>query len=460
MASTADICVYGGAAGGGKSWALLVEPLRHVERPNFRCVIFRRTSEQIRQSGGLWDKSSDLYPQFGAVGRENNLDWRFPSGATIDFEHLQYDKDKHNWQGAEIDLICFDELTHFLESQFWYLLSRNRSMSGVRPYMRATCNPDPGSFVARLLEWWIDQESGFPIQERSGVVRWFEKINNEIVWRDKPIGSDGEKSITFVPAKLEDNPTLLRIDPGYRANLLAQDRVQRARLHDGNWLVTEQTIIDPAWWKHYTQRGDQLVVSLGGQVFVCEAASLRRFATIDTAGTARDKSAAAKGKHSWSVVCVWDYHHAKNLLFLRHVWRQQVDWNELKARVPDVLQAWGVPRAYLENAHSGPALKQEIRGCQVELIGPTLPGMSDSNQGAKLDRAIASGVLNRIEDGLLFLPDGPFPWLLDYKREWSAWTGLPDEQADQIDCSSYASYVSKKQSQAWGGVVSSGGLRR
>jgi hypothetical protein len=408
-----------------------------------------------------------MYPAAGGQPVLSRYEWKFPSGAKVSFRSIEHETDKFNFDGTEIACLELDELPHFADSQFWYLLSRNRTTCGVRPYVRATCNPDAGSWVARLIDWWIDPQSGYPIRERSGALRWFVRLEDELHWADseeelrqrfsretRPVMP---KSLTFIPSRLEDNPSL---GDDYRANLQALPRVERERLLGGNWRVTERTVIDLSWWKHYTQRGEQLTCSLGGQILICEQSSLRRFATIDTAGTSRDKAAAAKGKHSWSVVCVWDYYAPKNLLFLRHVWRKQVEWNELKSRVPEVLDAWNVPRAYLENAHSGPALKSEIRGRQVELVGPTLAGMSDSNQGAKLDRAIASGVLARIEDGLLLLPSEPLPWLPDYTREWSAWMGLPDEQSDQIDCSSYASYVSKQQTAAWGGVLNVGGLRR
>jgi hypothetical protein len=74
----------------------------------------------------------------------------------------------YDWQGAQIPLICFDELTHFRAHQFFYMVSRNRSTCGVRPYIRATCNPDADSWVANFLAWWIDPETGFPIPERAG----------------------------------------------------------------------------------------------------------------------------------------------------------------------------------------------------------------------------------------------------------------------------------------------------
>src|SRR5690606_25652328 len=96
-----------------------------------------------------------------------HLSWHFPSGALIKFSHLEHEQDIYNHQGGQYCLIIFDELTHFTRKQFIYLLSRNRSTCGVRPYVRATCNPDPESFVAELIEWWIDGEEKLPNGEKN-----------------------------------------------------------------------------------------------------------------------------------------------------------------------------------------------------------------------------------------------------------------------------------------------------
>lgn len=243
LGSSADIAIYGGAAGGGKTWALLMEPLRHIANPGFGAVFFRRSTVQVRNEGGLWDESEKLYPIIGATPREHVLSWEFPAGATVSFAHLEHDKTVLNWQGSQIPLICFDELTHFSQKQFWYMVSRNRSMCGVRPYIRATCNPDADSWVAEFIAWWIDQETGLPITERAGVVRWFVRINDALVWADDPAELEEKhpgippKSATFIPAKLTDNVALMAADPGYMANLLALPKVERERLLGGNWKI-------------------------------------------------------------------------------------------------------------------------------------------------------------------------------------------------------------------------------
>lgn len=244
LATSADIAIYGGGAGGGKTWALLLEPLRHiVTNPLFNAVYFRRTTVQIKNPGALWDESTALYPMTGGKPRAQSLEWTWAGGGQLKMAHLEHESDKLGWQGSQVTLLNFDELTHFSETQFWYLVSRTRSMSGVNPYIRATCNPDPDSWVAEFVAWWIDQDTGFAIPERAGVIRYVVRSGEGLEWGD----TAGElkarypgvepKSVTFIPALLTDNPALLAKNPGYLATLQLLPRVERERLLGGNWKV-------------------------------------------------------------------------------------------------------------------------------------------------------------------------------------------------------------------------------
>ncbi len=247
MASGADIVIYGGAAGGGKTYALLLEALRHRDVKGFGSVIFRHNYNQITAEGGLWDASSRIFSQVpDAQPRKSpKLHWRFDSGAKLNFAHIERDEDLKSWQGTEIAYIGFDELTHFSKHQFLYMLSRNRTTCGIRPYVRATCNPDADSWVADFISWWIDQDSGYPISERSGRIRWMCVLNDSILWGDTKeelaekydISADDCKSVTFIASRLEDNKILMESDPGYMANLKAMPEVDMERLLKGNWKI-------------------------------------------------------------------------------------------------------------------------------------------------------------------------------------------------------------------------------
>ncbi len=239
----ADIAIYGGSAGGGKSFALLYEPIGRQlhEVPGFSGVLFRRSYPEITNPGGLWDQASEIYPWAGGKGVVGLREYRFPHGTRISFRHLENEESKHDYQGSAICYLAFDELTHFTESMFWYLLSRNRSTCGVRPYVRATCNPDPG-WVKSLLGPWVDDDFA-GVRARSGELRWFIRLDGKIRWVDRD--TVDAKSLTFIRASIFDNKYLLDRNPEYLATLRALPPVERARLLDGNWSVRREGIVYP-----------------------------------------------------------------------------------------------------------------------------------------------------------------------------------------------------------------------
>lgn len=246
LATPADICIYGGAAGGGKTYGLLMEAMRHKNNGDYGAVIFRRNYTQVTAQGGLWDSSRSLYRNIrDAVPRKTpKLHWEFASGASVNFAHLGSDDDCESWQGSQITMIGFDELTHFTRYQFFYMMSRNRSDADIKPYIRATCNPDADSWVADFIAWWINPDTGYPIPERSGKIRYLVRINDELIWADarkdlidRGIDADEIKSVTFIASTLQDNQILMKRDPGYLANLKALPLVERERLLYGNWKI-------------------------------------------------------------------------------------------------------------------------------------------------------------------------------------------------------------------------------
>lgn len=243
LRNEADIILFGGSAGSGKTYAILLDVLWFHDIPGFTAIIFRRTSTQITAPGGLWANSQELFRLFGGVANQTSLEWKFPSGAVIKFAHLQYDKDVYSYQGTALTAIYWDEATHFTREQFFYMLSRNRSMCGIKPYIKMTCNPDADSWVRNLIEWWIDEDTGIAIPEKSGVIRWFIMLNDEVIWSECKAALHEKypgclpKSFTFISASIFDNKKLLEADPGYLANLHALPRVERERLLNGNWNI-------------------------------------------------------------------------------------------------------------------------------------------------------------------------------------------------------------------------------
>ncbi len=251
LATKADICIYGGAAGGGKTYGLLLDALRHKNRPGFGEVIFRKNSIQIYNEGGLLDESLRMYSGIkGAeLKRSPRPQWTFNGKGKVSFAHIDGDDDLKKFQGSQMAAIGFDELTHFTESQFFYMLSRNRTTCGIKPYVRATCNPDADSWVAKFIEWWIDPDTGYPIKERSGKIRWMIRRNETLYWADTieelwerfELKTQEEKqepkSVTFIMSTLYDNQILMKQDPSYISNLKALSVVERERLLYGNWKI-------------------------------------------------------------------------------------------------------------------------------------------------------------------------------------------------------------------------------
>ena len=213
-ASETDV-LYGGAAGGGKSYAMLVDPLRYAHRSAHRGLIIRRSMPELRE---LIDKSRELYPKAfpGCKYKEVEKLWNFPSGAKIEFGFLERDADVYRYQGQAYSWIGFDEITHLPTEFAWnYLASRLRTTdSEIVPYMRCTANPG-GVGATWVKKRYIDPAPSY----------------------ESFTGHDG-LSRKFIPARLQDNPFLAH-DGRYEKMLQALPPTQRQQLLDGNWDVSE-----------------------------------------------------------------------------------------------------------------------------------------------------------------------------------------------------------------------------
>ena len=214
--------LYGGAAGGGKSDALLCEALRQVHIPHYRGLILRKTYPELSE---LVDRSRELYPgafpQAKYVGTEHV--WLFPSGAKIYFGAMQYESDRTKYQGKRYDFIAFDELTHFTWNEYAYMFSRNRpSGPGTRVYIRAATNP------GGIGHGWVKERFVTPAPPMTPMVE-------EVVVQ----GRDGPRRMRrtriFVPSTVFDNQELLRNAPEYLANLAMLPENERMALLYGSW---------------------------------------------------------------------------------------------------------------------------------------------------------------------------------------------------------------------------------
>jgi len=198
LCDTSDEVFDGGSAGGGKSDALLMGALQYVEEPGYSALILRRTYPELTQEGGLIDRSHEWLEGTDAEWSESKKQWIFPSGATLQFGHMEYEKDKYRYQGSAYHFIGFDELTQFTETQYRFMFRslRKDSDDWLPLRMRATGNPGGVGH-----EW----------------------VKTRFI--------TGEK--TFIPSTWRENPYLDR--GAYERALDELDPVMRQYLKYGDW---------------------------------------------------------------------------------------------------------------------------------------------------------------------------------------------------------------------------------
>jgi len=197
--------LYGGAAGGGKTDALLMAALQYADVPGYAALILRRSYQDLALPGAIMDRANDWLRPTAAHWNDTDHRWTFPSGATITFGYLQTENDKYRYQSAEFQYIAFDELTQFKESQYLYLIgSRLRRKAGVETPLRARAASNPGG------------------------------VGHEWV-KERFLAAHEEDDRVFVPARLADNPYLDATE--YLCSLDQLDAVTRAQLLEGNWDV-------------------------------------------------------------------------------------------------------------------------------------------------------------------------------------------------------------------------------
>ena len=219
-------CLYGGAAGGGKSDALLAEALRQVHIPHYRAIIFRDTFPQLE---ALISRSYELYKRAFPKARYNASEkvWKFPTGAKIFFGYMQREQDKLNYQGKSYDFIGFDEVTHFSYEQYMYLFSRCRptgkSNENTRQYIRATCNPE-GKGMG-----WVKERFITPAKPMTTLWEEVEVLSPEGEMLNM------KRDRIFVPSTVFDNKELLAQNPNYLATLAMLPEAERNALLYGSW---------------------------------------------------------------------------------------------------------------------------------------------------------------------------------------------------------------------------------
>ena len=234
LAASEREVLYGGAAGGGKSFGLLADPMRYFNNPNFNGLILRRTNDELREL--IW-KSQELYPKAfqGSKWAEKKSQWTFPSGAKLWLTYLERDQDVLRYQGQAFSYVAFDELTQYPTAfAFNYMRSRLRTTDPTLPiYIRATTNPG-GSGHGWVKKMFID-----PAPANTKFVAKDLDTGEDLVYPDGH-EKEGEPLFyrRFIPASLKDNPYLME-GGQYEANLLSLPEMQRRQLLEGDWAVAD-----------------------------------------------------------------------------------------------------------------------------------------------------------------------------------------------------------------------------
>lgn len=430
---TVKEALYGGAAGGGKSDALLMGALQYVHVPGYAALILRKDSQRLRLSGGLIPRSHEwLYGKAEWNGTDKR--WRFKNGASIQFGYLDSANDKYRYGSSEYQYIGFDELTEFTEEDYLFLFSRLRMTLGIEacgvPYrIRGASNPGgPGH------EW---VKNRFISRQAEEDLR-----NNNLQEVYEVADPKHNTTRVFVPAKVRDNPA---VNPEtYIENLMHLSPVVRERLMNGDWTVMPTGLIKEEWLRYYTMRGNliDLLISrkdTDGNMLHTEEVlhsfhenECRRFITIDTAGGMKDITAATKkGTHSWTVIGVWDHKRfgTNQALVLKYIYRDRVGFMDIANQLRKMYVIWKPHSIRVEDKTMGPDLENMLRHeLPISLIAS---GTID-----KVSRATTA--MNMFERGQIYLPRDEGTWRHTYEGELLSWQGLEDETNDQIDMTSYA----------------------
>ena len=212
--ATENEVLFGGAAGGGKSYGQIIDALVFaIKYPGSKQLILRRSFSELEKS--LIRTALSIYPREIFSLNHSSHTGKFKNGSVVDFGYCATESDVYQYQSAEYDIVRFDELTHFTEGQYLYLISRVRGANGFPKQIKSSTNP------GGIGHSWVKARFVDPSPSGTGFV-----------------GRDGMKRI-FIPSFLEDNSYLTSNDPGYKERLLALPEKERRALLHGDWNVFE-----------------------------------------------------------------------------------------------------------------------------------------------------------------------------------------------------------------------------
>ena len=403
--------LFGGAAGGGKSSALLMAALQYVDVPGYAALVLRRTYADLSLPGAIMDRAHDWLQGTDARWSTQDKTWTFPSGATVTFGYLSNDNDKYRYQGAELQCICFDELTQFTAEQYTYLFSRLRRLEGAAVPLRMRAASNPGG----VGHGWVYE-------------RFLPDLTPAAVKHRRETGR------IFIPSKLADNPYIDQA--AYRRSLSELDDVTRAQLEDGLW-VTDPAArpFDRAWWQG-VNRYDHANPTPSGRI-------VARYHSYDTA--------TKTGEHNAYTALVVGEITADYRLVIRHVWQDKLMVPHLADKVRDHAIAGNrddkLKAVIIEDMSSGTGIVQTL-GLGDAWLARLLVPFHPANYGDKVRRAQQAALWCKRGCVLLPRPSDAAPWLADFERQLF---GFPDvEYKDMVDAfSQICIYVENYLAEGW-----------
>lgn len=410
LLSDVEEVFYGGAAGGGKTYATLIAAAQFVDVPGYSALLLRENFADLDRPQA-WMQLAMQWWHKKASWNASARRWTFPSGATVSFGYLERDADAFQYDGGAYQFIAIDELTQHTEWRYRFMFGRMRRpaegpLSQVPLRMRSTSNP------GNKGHQWV--KSRF-IDSRTR-----------------------EPGAVFVPAKLDDNAGNLDVKK-YRENQLAKlDPVTRRQREHGDWDAVAGGRFKAEWFKlRYTWRGTYLCL---------EGRPPIEFGRCVVFGTA-DFAASAKETADWTVISVWAVTPSMDLVWLDMA---RGHW-ELPEIVPEVRKLYDRWRlAYIAIEGGG----TQKGGCSlVAREGYIVKEMNPSGTGGKLVRATPAIV--HAESGKVWLPQGA-PWLADAIAELVLFTGdeKKDAHDDIVDTIAYAALrLDKRADEKAGGQV-------
>lgn len=417
--------LYGGAAGGGKSESLLMWLAEGVHLPDYSSIIFRRTYKQlVKSNDSLWAKARRLFGPMGARGNKTDKQWIFPSGAIVEMGALEHEDSVDDYQGNSYHRAAYDEVTQFSLDQYEYITnSRIRKAPGYPVGLGVRCGANPGGIGHEWVKKRFITDAAIAATRH---LRAKDPSPPGMIFFNGP-------NRAYVPARVADNPYL---DLEDYVESLSQftNPVTRERLMNGDWSVMPEGQIKPEWIRDYSMQGEMIRLhdATDKIVGVFHQNECRRFMTVDTAGSTKDKTRESKGKpHSWNVAGIWDYKYLGTMeaLILRHVERRRCDFVEMCGLLEELHRDWQPSRIRVEDATMGPDLYSVLKNkIPIDLI-------STEGKG-KVERA--TKLLNMLAKGWVFLPKSEAGWRHPLEAEWFSWQGLEDETNDQVDMAAYA----------------------